>query len=368
MENETELKDERNGKPSASSIERLSLCAGSFNICAGIKETTSSAAERGNRIHAILAGDKVENQTADEKASAATCTELAENVIETTIGVPVGDCDEVWREHRLWSADLRFSGKPDLVVIEGMNALIVDYKTGGGAVASASENIQLRALAVLVLQNTSRKLDTITVCIIQPMAAQRITVCSYSRADLVMATDEVYSIIAAAEDPNAVRQAGVTQCKYCPARTRCPEAGAEIKALAVTLEDSMVTQLTVAQLEVALDRCDQAESVIEAIREEAKARLQFGEAIAGWRLKPGVERETIRDATTVMSRFLAEDGTEAAFLTTVSVGKGALKVKLGEATGLKGKQLDAKMDELLDGCVEVNVTKPSLAREKGMKL
>lgn len=368
MENETELKDERNGKPSASSIERLSLCAGSFNICAGIRETSSSTAERGNRIHAILARDKVENQTADEKASAATCAELAENVIETTIGVPIGDCDEVWREHRLWSSDLRFSGKPDLVVIQGLNALIVDYKTGGGSVADASGNIQLRALAVLVLQNTSRKLDKVTVCIIQPMAAQRITVCSYGKADLVMATDEVYAIIASAEDSGAVRHAGVVQCKYCPARTRCPEANEEVKALAVTLDNSAAAQLTVTQLAVALDRCEQVESVIEAIREEAKARLQFGEAIAGWRMKAGIERETISDATTVMSRFLAEEGTEAAFLTTVSVGKGALKVKLGEATGLKGKQLDAKMDELLNGCAEVNITKPSLAREKGMKL
>ena len=367
MENETELKDERNGKPSASSIERLALCPGSFHMCVGIKETTSSAAERGNRIHAILAGDKVENQTADEKSSAATCTELAENVIETTIGVPVGDCDEVWREHRLWSADLRFSGKPDLVVIEGMNALIVDYKTGGGAVASASENIQLRALAVLVLQNTSRKLDTITVCIIQPMAAQRITVCSYSRADLVMETDEVYSIIAAAEDPNALRQAGEVQCRYCPARSRCPEANSEVSAIAVRSPIS-ITALTADQLGERLDTCKVAEAVIDAIRDEASIRLSVGEVVTGWRLKPGVERETIRDATTVMSRFLSEDGTEAAFLTTVSVGKGALKVKLGEATGLKGKQLDAKMDELLDGCVEVNVTKPSLAREKGMKL
>lgn len=361
---EVEQRDERDGKPSASSLERLALCPGSYTACKGIKETTSGAAERGNRIHAIIAGEKVNNPTADEKAFAAVCGELTDNVVETTLGVPIGDCDEVWREHRLWAVDFRFSGKPDLVAIHGDAALIVDYKTGGGSVADAAGNIQLRGLAVLVKQYSSRKFSSITVCIIQPLAAQRITVCKYLAADLIMATDEVYGIVAAAEDEKAPRTAGRKQCKFCAARTRCPEANAGLATLAAS---NSLAVMTPEQLSAALDTCEQVESVIEAIRTEAFQRLQFGEKLDGWGIKAGVERESITDSTTVFSRFLALGGTEAAFLTAVTVGKGKLKDKLGELTGNKGKALATQLDTLLQGCVETKTTNPSLAREKGEK-
>lgn len=361
-------RDERDGRPSASAFERIALCPASHNACKGVVEKESDAASRGSRIHSIVAGEKVEGATADERSVATTCSELSDNVVESTLGVGIKDCDEVWREHRLWASDLRFSGKPDLVVISGEQALIIDYKTGGGAVTEAKGNIQLRALAVLLQQNTTRKLESITVCIIQPLAGQRITICKYNRSDMVMATDEVYVILAAAEKADAPMFAGHRQCKYCPIRARCPEANASLKETSLTLATQTVTQLTAQQLETALDRCELAESVIDAIREEAKQRIAFGEPVQGWRLKAGVEREKIVDPVIVHERFVLAGGKTEAFMATVSVGKGALKDAMKEATGMKGKGLEEQMGLLLAGCVEKTVTAPSLAREKGTEL
>lgn len=360
-------RDEREGRPSASSMERISLCPGSHALSLGIRDKESPEATRGSRIHALVAGEKVENPTADERSLAATCDELAQNVVESTIGVPIGDCDEVWREHRLWAKDLRFSGKPDLVAVHGADAIIIDYKTGGGAVTEAAGNVQLRALAVLVQQNLNRNLDSITVAIIQPLAAQRISVCKYTKADMIMAANEVYIVIAAAERVDAARFAGPKQCKYCPARTRCPESNESVKALSTTLSSTPATQLTAEQLEVALDRCEQAEAVIEAIREEAKQRIAFGETLHGWALRPGVEREMVKNTPEVFSRYMFAGGTQERFLEAASVSKSSLKDALKSTTGFKGKQLDEQVRLILEGCTEKTQPSFRLVREKAVK-
>lgn len=356
--------DERDGRPSASIMERLSLCPGSLALSRGICDEGSPEATRGNRIHALVAGEKVENPTAEEKSVAAQCEELAQNVIESTFGVPIQDCDEVWIERRLWSNDKRFSGKPDLVVMSGGNALIVDYKTGGGEVAGASINNQLRALAVLVQQNTVRDIRSITVAIIQPLASRRISVCKYNKAAVRMATNEVAVIITSADRSGAPRYAGARQCKYCPARTRCPEASESLKVMAKTIDTITAEQLTSAQMAEALNRCEQAESVIDAIREEAKLRLSHGEELQGWALRPQKGRETVKDATEVYSRFLLSGGTHEAFLGAVSISKTSLKEVLKDATLAKGKELDAKLGALIEGCTEETGTSFRLVREK----
>lgn len=359
-------RDEREGRPSASTMERISLCPGSHLISLGIKEKESEAASRGSRIHALAAGEKVENASQEERDTADSCEELAKNVIESTLG-PINDCDEVWREHRLWSLDLRFSGKPDLVAIHGVDAIVIDYKTGGGAVTDAAGNIQLRALAVLVQQNCNRKLESITVCIIQPMAARRISLCRYSKIDMITAINETYSIAASSENVDAPRVAGPKQCKYCPARARCPEALASMSALQAIPTPARVTQLSATDLELALDKCEQAESVIEALREEAKQRIAFGEPLRGWVLQPTAQRETIKDTQEVLIRYMLAGGTQEAFLSATSISKSSLKEALRAITSLNSKQLDEKVKEIIEGCTEKTQPGIRLVREKLVK-
>jgi hypothetical protein len=360
-------RDERDGRPSASAMERISLCPGSHAASLGIPERQSEAASRGNRIHALAAGEKVEDASQEERDSAASCEELAKNVIESTLGVPINDCDEVWRERRLWAKDLRFSGKPDLVVVSGDEAVIVDYKTGAGDVTEASGNIQLRALAVLVQQNTMHDLECITVVIIQPLASQRISVCRYDKSDMAMAGNEARIIVEAAGMAGAARFAGAKQCKYCPARSRCPEALASMSELLSIPSPTRATQLSASDLELALDRCDQVESVIEALREEAKQRIAFGEPLRGWVLRPGVQREMVKDTTEVFSRYMLAGGTEQAFLSATSVSKSGLKEALRAVTALKGKQLDEKVQSILEGCTERTQPSVRLVRERLVK-
>lgn len=354
---------ERNSKPSASSMERYALCPGSWAAEQGIPDATTDDATTGNRIHAWLAGEVVEpTLTADELAVAEKCRWQEELWLSTVLP----HRDEMIREQRYWMGD-QWSGKPDLVAIDSImgEALVIDYKTGRGDVTAAEGNLQLRALAVLV--HEKHWCTKVTVAIIQPLAGAP-SVCEYSHDDLIRARAEIAAIIDRINAPNAPRVPSLEACKYCKAKPYCPEAREQAVALpmsaitAGTTPESIAATLTSQTLSEFLERADFAGRVIDACKAEAKRRLEAGDQVPGWALKPGSERETITDPTTIYNRASAAGVTSEAFMACVSVTKGKLKDALKTATGEKGKALEARMDSLLAGCVEVKQSAATLTR------
>jgi hypothetical protein len=92
--------------------------------------------------------------------------------------------------------------------------------------------------------------------------------------------------------------------------------------------------------------------------------LEAGHAIPGWKLKPGSVRETITQPETVFGRFVEVGGTQAQFVGAISITKTKLKDAVKSATGRKGKELDAVVETILDGCTESKQTAPSLVADK----
>jgi hypothetical protein len=135
----------------------------------------------GTRIHAALAGERVQLND-DENRIADLCSEHEARLVIDTFGPVVMS---PVREERLWGYDHRlqrtFSGKPDAVYVHEGRALLIDYKTGRGSVEHASENLQLRALAVLAAEKW--EVHDVTVAIIQPMAGHP-TMARYRANDL----------------------------------------------------------------------------------------------------------------------------------------------------------------------------------------
>jgi hypothetical protein len=278
---------------------------------------------------------------------------------------------EIVREKRLWYPRPQFSGQADFVGFktqearkdgDGMpvmetTALIVDYKTGRNTVDKAEANLQLRGLAALLWAN--RDVDVVYAAIIQPYASPQTTIVRYDAVDLSTAAGEVAEIVAKAYTEGVQRTPGEYQCRYCRARAtiKCPESVGTLVPFAE--KTPVVLSATL------LDRCAMAEKVIESIREAAKRALEADpNAIPGWKLKPGVERETINDPDRVYQRCLSLKMDHPAFMKTVEVKKGKLKDAIRESSGLKGKALDAAVATVLDGCVEKKQTAPSLARDE----
>ena len=354
------MSDGRQGCPSASSASRYALCPGSFMLeQQAPAEPESDDARIGNRIHAALAGESVPDMTDEELAIYGAC-QLQEAGMH---GRVMGDHTQEIREIRLWSVSggNSWSGKPD--VIYGRDGddswLVIDYKTGRGDVEEAAGNLQLRALAVLVKRRFAAR--HVMVAIIQPLASREPSVCAYNAEDLDIAGREIDEIMARVQQPGQPRVPSPDACKYCRAKAICPEAKAA--ALAVTRAESLGV-LTGAELGDLLDRCRLAEQVVDAIRAEAKRRLENGETVPGWRLKPGPQREDITDPERVFSRFCGAGGTYAAFMSAVKITNGKLRDALKSATGDKGKAIDARMESILAGCTETKSTAPQLERIK----
>lgn len=345
-------------------MERYQLCPGSWLAEQGQPSETSEDAETGNRIHAALAGETVTPPLTDgEERVFEQCRAQAQQLMLATVGEDA--C--IYRESRIWSLDERWSGKPDVValaVVAGeRHAIVIDYKTGRGDVTDATGNMQLRALAVLVADQCWA--DRVTVAIVQPLAGP-VSTCVYDSAALDTARAEITGIIDAIHKPDAPRIPSAKACKYCKAKAVCPEAQklATEAPLAVS-RDGRELSISPERMVEFLEQVPAIEAVVDAVKAKAKRMLEADpESVPGWKLKPGAERETITDPTTVFNRASALGVNAEAFMGCVSVAKGKLKDVVKAATGDKGKALDARLETVLAGCTETKATAPSLAKIK----
>jgi hypothetical protein len=359
--------DERQGKPSASGIERLSLCPGSWNLERTLPPLPESEdAASGTRIHAAFAGETVELNE-DEEDVLRRCSELYAKATLQIFGETT--TMRAQNEHRIWGFAGMFSGKADIICIDGTTAAILDLKTGRNEVTRAEGNAQLRSLTVL-LHELHPNLERIVVGIIQPWAKEQISLCEYNREDLAKAWKWLVDTLDAAEKPDAPRIPGEKQCRWCRAVGVCPEAQA--KALAVT--DSMtemirgglaIEDVPAKALSSFLNQVAFAEKIINGAKDEARRRLDLDpESVPGWQLKEGATREVITDPEAVFARFMDLGGDSRQFMPCVTVAKAKLKDALKKVTGSKGKELDAELDTLLAGLTEQKQNAPSLERVK----
>ena len=355
------MSDERQGLPSASSMERYLLCPGSYAAERGLPDTTSADAEMGNRIHAVLAGETVTPPLSDdEERTMEACRSQATALLDTLLP----HRDEMHLERRYWW-DGEWSGKPDVVAIDTAqgHAVVIDYKTGRGDVTEAAGNMQLRALAVLV--SAEHWPERVTVAIVQPLAGS-VSVCEYGPDELLAAHNEIKAIIASIHQPEAIRRPSAKACKYCKAKAQCPEAQSLVETLpAEVSRDGREIVMSPERMAAFLDIAPAAEAVIEAVRAKARRMIEADpNAVPGWTLKPGAIRETITDPAQVFGRFVAAGGTQEQFMPCVTVTKTKLKDAVKSVSGSKGRALDAAIEAMLAGCTEEKQSAPSLAKVK----
>lgn len=363
------MSDERLGLPSGSSAARYVLCPGSFLLEQQMPEGESSvAADSGNRIHNHLAGE-VAQLDDDEAALAALCSEQERALMVSTFGLSARP--KALREHRLWSfsdrMDKVWSAKPDVVYLVGNHALVIDYKTGRSDVEGAAGNLQLRSLAALMLESFG--VTSATVAVIQPMSGQP-TVSHYDTGDLHRAAIEMRELMLRVQVEGQPRHPTASGCRYCKAKTICPEALA--LALSPPVDGAptditpaaMAAGLTGARLGTFLDQAIIAEQIIGACRVEARRRLDEGELVAGWTYSAGGSRENIIRPEVVCSRFLTGGGTQEQFLAIVEITKKSLKAALKASKNVTGKELDFELKTLLDGCTETKTTAQQLIKTK----
>ena len=351
------MSDERKGKPSASGMSRLALCAGSWNLESTLPEQEPNQyMQLGTDVHAVLAGTKEFYELTEEGQEIATrcLSDFSTLIAQLDLGERTAEV----LEQRFWYNDA-YSGAIDRIDFFGDVAVVTDYKTGRTAQGKASENQQLKAYAVLV-KNHYPELKTIFVSIIQPLAGGT-TIAEYTEKELEEATWEIIRIVSESLDPEAPRTPSPDACKWCRAKSICPEVQATHKELEV-ISGAVVNKLTNEELVAIDDKAEVVEDFIEEIRKEIKSRLLSGQQIAGRKLGKGRITRNVTDTTaaiSALSNILSSDVIMACGKLSIT----SLEKAVAKAKGISGKDAKATLDDALGWLIETKESEPSVIRD-----
>jgi CRISPR/Cas system-associated exonuclease Cas4 (RecB family) len=347
------MSDIRKGKPSGSALKQYSLCPGSWQMQQGLPDQESAVAKLGTDVHWVLAGGK--GDLTDEGVELVRLCSLAyEELAISIIGtLPV----TTKMEERIW-VDGEWSGSIDRIDLIGeSDALVVDYKTGRGAVDPAESNLQMRAYAVLA-KHRFPHLENVIVAVIAPRAGGT-TIAKYDIQSLALARREIKGIIRAVYAKDAPRVPSNEACKWCRAKAICPEVKATSMEMA-TKTPLEVPALSEDQILEVLNNRAAVKGFIEAVEMEAERRLKNGTPLHGYTLKDG---RTTRKIENAEAAFAACDIDSNLFLSAVSVSVPKLEKAFAEAKGLKGKEAKAAFETALTGLVSFTQGEPVLSKE-----
>lgn len=282
-----QITDEREGLPSASGADKLVLCSGSWalELQSPKINTAKKYAEFGDNVHAVVDGQEVELSHREEDTAKA-CKEIEESVRQKWLASDVVSVEEI-REQRMWlfNSNLKkvFSGKPDLVVIQGKRALILDFKALSGEVAESPRNWQLRSLAVIVANHYD--VEEITVGIVQPWVTRKPELCVYDEEALKLSEKMLRDALVAAELSTSPRTPG-DHCKWCRAKLKCAEFGAWNNQIT----ERPVMELAPADLAKLLSRVPLARKFCDELEQAALEMAAKGVKLPGWDLQIGSPR------------------------------------------------------------------------------
>lgn len=354
-----ELKDERGGKPSASKGEDYEACHGKHQMESGLEDTSSGAAEEGNRIHLWLEDDQaielVDNELALAKEMESQRCDIMDFVFPEWRDNPPAT---IIKEERLWYRGNRYSGKADFVAIDGKRALIVDYKCGRIPVSHARENGQMRWNVALL--DCKYDLEYVTVALIQPRCGAP-TVHTYDLADIKKARRKVTSTLRKMEADNPTLKAGEKQCKYCKAKNFCPELNKKQEAISKVGD---ATTLTTNQLAELLTVLPAVEAKCKAIKAHAKVLLQDNpNAIEGWELSSPTSTRSIASAESAFKELEDESLiSPEGFLASCSVSVTKLQREVAEHTGMGPTEAKRRMGEVLASSMVEKQQEPRIRR------
>jgi len=415
------MSDERHGAPSASTIHRTEHCPGWLKFSSVFPpQEASEDAESGTRIAEALEHgphtDQWEALSATEQQTATMCWNQTLSVIGQWAGI-TDDCadsesamwDEGHKEVRLGltvlgksvpTADSKakfiMTGKPDLFIVDGTRALVIDHKSGRGEVIESLANPQLRANAVLVWLRYPR-VEEVTVAIIQPWCGKP-QLARFDIHSLDAAKAWLTAVVRKEQQATAEDRCAGEWCKYCPCAGGCPTLdAANTQALAPLNLDSLPQEKAKEALfarcmeippETLLEMMDRRHLMMlaaSAIEGAIRTRVEAGDPVicAEWALTEGKKVRHITDAAKAFEA-LQEHGLTltdmwSAVKVSISPLETALRIASGKKTTKDGKESshynlsleDAKRtltDALTTaGALELKQNQPSLEKIKSIQ-
>lgn len=364
METPLIYNDEREGKPSASCMERLKLCPGSWRLSQGLPHTSTEDSERGDRIHAKLAGKDVE-LTHEEQKTYDLCVKYGDALVKDIFGnveTRVYNEERLWKEWREYGKRIdgaihvvdrcrTYSAKFDRLVISGRAGILIDWKTGRGENTPPANNYQLRVQSVLVAEEYG--LSSVYATIIAPWD-KRLDPVLYDEEDIRMSSYEINDIVAHATAKDVVAiNPSEKACAFCPAAIHGKCEKALSQAISVIPANTQISKIDGKNLRFYMDRVPFVKKMCDKIMEEGLRRLkaESDDAPEGYVLANGRGRKQI-DTQVVWNRIKDRNLMSAQqYISCCNMVQERVKDTLHE-NGLSAQDIDDVMEYLLSGFEE----------------
>ena len=326
------IEDERQGLPSASGMQRLFLCPGSWNAerkCPVDEESDDAAL--GTMLHVHMEQGTMPEDPEDAEA-VAWCRETEISLCEKYLEMSDFSKDllreQFMREVRYFEKDGMFSGKPEFEMI-----------------------------------------DEVFVCILQPYASRKEpAVCRYTRESVEQARAFFQTCIKLAQDEHAPLKPSEKACRYCRAQSSCPAVS--LALVNVTSGDLTAAweQWTPEKRREAYDLAKLAKKWAASVEGKVKADLKAEVDIPGLVLAPGKKAFTITDAAAafqILNGLFPDGITAPAFTSCCKVGitdldKLVHSVRKAADAGAKVAESKDWLRKTLAGCAEVKVSDGSV--------
>jgi len=379
----SDMDNERSGLPSASSMERYHACGASLPLERMLRkrgelpaDEDNEAASHGRLIHSLAASLMLpEREDLQVTGAVKTAWEEAQEYVDKANEVAIrawGSDDEtkVIVEERMFltgGGGARIAtGQADVVFVRGHEAIVVDYKTGWGALKQAADSWQLRLYAAMVFQ----QFGAASVRTVYIHRGQIHSEEILDRSELETLSQFLFPGVIGRVDENPFLQEfspGEDSCRYCPCKLKCPALNAQYMLMEpkAQVDDTFLPALTNFQLEEMKSAMEALRGFEKALETEMTNRAQEdGMAFNSYEVAPGRGRRTVEDAGVLCEALVSEGASVADIYEAVKIGVGDAEKIHKKMTGLKG--LIAKEDFLskFGELITQQDGKPALRRRK----
>ena len=295
---------------SPSSMKHFEICGFWKN-----KNQTNAAADSGTLLHEALETEDFSKLEEHDRGLAQMCLEYA-NGVKAGMKNPT-----IIKETRLQI--LESFGTVDLLMLEGSEGHLLDWKTGYLRVDEAESNVQMQAYCLGAWAKFP-ELDKITVHIPMPRLGS-ISVAVYTRTgDYERVKNRISAILEKANNPVEYSAASLETCDYCANKANCPlwhntslaiaqKAGLELPEFTGTLTIS-----SPGQMNQMLKYIPILDGMCKSLKEEAlRLHLEEGWEYDDFRL---TTKSTDRSVTSALAAWeaLKEHMTPEEFIGAVS--------------------------------------------------
>lgn len=362
-----------------SNLLRRQLCPGSAFMEAGLSDQDSIDAQRGRLFHRYWFNETLDRTflNDDERDLLELSDRLLRDVLNR-LAFEMGE--KVFIEQTISATSVKLSGTPDRVHWWQLrdSALVADLKSGFAVVERAELNLQLRGYAVLVAD--ALVVDHVFVAILQPRLwspSERITLAHYEPDDIKRSRDQINTIIAATEEPDAPLHAGEEQCRFCRAKLTCP-AFREAMALPVaafkteaelskTKREAVIAQrikqCSDEQLEAVIEACKLAGMVEEPARDEARVRIEAGRLTNYTLGKEWEAREIVNVRRAIAMLALGDVASREEILDICKIPLKQLEESYRKRHSVTWHQARDKINKVLASVIEREPRKPKILRK-----